>query len=239
MDVLGDLVARDRELDGTVLQGAATDRSYAYHRFATTTMKAGNFLRQHGVGIDVPIGIADERLPEPLLALFGGLLLGATVRFDPPTSFEGRVVVTRTERVDDYSLPDGGTVIAYGEEPADPATAYFERGIWSENPAFPPTAVDPETAAIRTAETTFSHGTLLTAATQLVKTNAITTADTVALCGSLTTPAVLVAGVFAPLLAGGTIRLVPESGEEPSDLRVDGTDRLTKQAADAIAGRTS
>ncbi|MFB6299567.1 MAG: hypothetical protein ABEH65_04835 [Halobacteriales archaeon] len=237
MDVLGDLLARDRQLDGTVLQAVSSGRSYEYHRFATTAMKAGNFFRQYGVGIDVPIGIADERVPEPLLGLFGGLLLGATVRFDPPTAFDGRIVLTRADRGKDFSLPADGTVIVYSEEPADPAMGYFERGIWSENPTFPPTVVESETLALRTPERTYTHGTLLTAATQLIEANAITAEDTVTLRGSLTSPAVLVAGVFAPLVVGGTIRLV-SGDDETSDgpeLIVDDTTQLTERAAEAIA----
>lgn len=157
MTVVGDLVARDvrdRQGDAPVLRAPVLGRTYDYRRLCTSAWKAGNFLRHLGVREGHSVAIADEAHPTPLVTFLGATLLGAAVRFDPPTDTGARVVVARRENVGDFDVTPGTRRVAYGGRPNDPTVAQFERDVPSENPTEPPETVTPDTVALVTDEPT-------------------------------------------------------------------------------------
>jgi hypothetical protein len=223
--VLGDCVARDRRSDRPALRHPGSGRAYDWRRFCTTAWKVGNYLRNEGVREGVVVGVAADRVPEPVLTLVGVSMLGATVRFDPPergAQGDLKALVVPAARVEDYDHPAGTRYVAYGDEPADPSHAYFEREVWSENPTAPPDIVRPETALLAVDGDTVTHGAVLDAARAVVDEWDLDADDTVAVRGPLTHPGVVAAGIAAPLLARGEI-LLPD-GEATGDCAVLGSD---------------
>ncbi|WP_276257671.1 AMP-binding protein [Haloglomus litoreum] len=223
--VLGDCVARERRSDRPALRHPPSGRAYDWRRFCTTAWKVGNYLRNEGVREGAVVGVAAERVPEPVLTLVGASMLGATVQFDPPkTGAQGdlKALVVPTARVGEYDHPAGTRYVAYGDDPADPSHAYFEREVWSENPTAPPDVVHPETALLAVEDRSLSHGTVLGAAREVAGEWGLDADATVAVRGPLTHPGVVAAGVVAPLLAGGEI-LLPDA-EAAGDCAVLGPD---------------
>jgi ferredoxin len=104
----------------------------------------------------------------------------------------------------------------------DPSVATFEREVWSENPTAPPDVIDPSETALAAADGTYSHSDLLEAAASVVDDYVLDTDSAVAVRASLARPGTVVAGVLAPLLAGGTILL---------DRDATGTLAVTEDAA--------
>lgn len=215
--VLGDLLARDRRTDAPALRAAAIGRQYDYRRLCTTAWKVGNLLRHFGVRAGSPVAVAGDERPEPILALLGAALLGGTVRVGSATP-DARVLVAPTADLDGYTLSPGSQRIGYGDRPDDPSVAFFERDVWSENPTDPPGDVGSETPAIRAGETTYTHEELLRSSRSVVDRWDLTTESVVAVRAPLRRPETIVAGVVAPLVAGGTI-LLPD-GESVADCAV-------------------
>ncbi|WP_162224603.1 hypothetical protein [Halorussus amylolyticus] len=147
METLGDLVARERRGDDPALVAPRGNRAYDYHRFCTTAWKTGNFFRRVGVHEDATVAVADDPAPEAIFALLGAALLGARTEFGESGDRDARVAVAPRDDIGGYHLPPGGQRVAYGGPPDDPAIHHFERDVWSENPAFPETPLDPETVA--------------------------------------------------------------------------------------------
>lgn len=212
MDVLGDLVARARRTDETALVVPALDRAYDYRRFCTTAWKVGNFLRHLGVRSGRGVALVGVDAPEPVLSFYGSALLGAPVSFDPPTDrpVDARALVVPFDRVEDYEVPPGSQRVAFGAAPEDPSVAYFERDVWSENPTEPPDSVAPDDVLVRAAGAEYTHDDVLAAARRVVDDWGLTAADTVAVRASLSQPGTVVAGLVAPILAGGAILLPDE-----------------------------
>jgi len=212
METVDDLVARDRRSEATALTivGGAT---YDYHRFCTTAWKTGNFLRHQGVRDGVAVAVADDGASQPLLSFFGTALLGGVTRFDDaPTlgdadATDVQAVVLPAADADAAAVPPGTNRVGYGSEPSDPAVAHFERDVWSENPSFPPVDRDPSAPVLSTADATFTHGDLLSAAERVVDEYDLTADDRVAVRASLAHSGTVIAGVVAPLLAGGAVVL--------------------------------
>ena len=207
MDVLGDLVVRDRRSGDPALRAADTGRTYDYRRFCTTTWKAGNYLRLLGVRTDARVAVADDPTPEAVLSAYGGALLGGVVRFGPPkTGLDARVLVTPTAEMDDYEVGPSTKRVVYGEEPEDPDVGYFERDVWSENPTAPPDRVDPE-GGLLDADRTYTHAEVLSAARDVVERFDVGPGDEVAVRASFTDAGTVAAGLVAPILAGAAILL--------------------------------
>lgn len=220
MDTVVDLLDLPHPDDDLALQMGR--RRYEYHRFRATAYKTANYLRYNGVGPHATVAILDERAPETLFGVLGAGLLGGSVRIAPDRTVEDAVLFGPTEKLDAYDPAGGCKRIAFGAEPAEPTWAFFEREIWSENPFFPSTDIDGETAFFEG----WSHRDALTAAESVA--DELTTDDVVAIRGSFTDPSVLIAGVVAPLIAGATI-LLPDSGQ---------TGTVAVGATDSPEGRT-
>lgn len=219
MDVLGDLIGPERRSDQLVYERPGDrSRSYSYASFCTDAWKAGNLLRHYGVREGATVGVldgpkapadTDDRtgtpVPESLLALFGATLLGANVLFDPGREPDVRALIGPAAWLDRYELPPGSKALAFGGPPDDPTVAHFERELWSENPIPFPEAVDPDATALRPEHDEISHRSLLTAAREAVDDYGLTDEHRVAVDAALSDPGTVVAGVFAPMLAGGTV----------------------------------
>lgn len=235
MNDLGELLTRDRRSDAPALRVPATGREYDYRRFCTTAWKVGNFVRHFGVHAGSTVALAtgtqpeskskSESDPEPILAFLGTALLGGIVRFDPSQVTDARVLITPAPDSDadadadtedakpgiQYDLPEGSQRIVYGDSTEDPSIAHFEQGVWSENPTKPPNTVEAEQPLLQYDETTYTHTDLLDSARSVVDRWDLTADDVVAIRAPLRKPESVVAGVVAPLLAGGMI-LLPAEG---------------------------
>jgi acyl-CoA synthetase (AMP-forming)/AMP-acid ligase II len=254
MHVLGDVVARDRRSDEVALRVDATGRAFSYRDFCTTAWKAGHALSHCGVHAGARVALDPEPAPQPLLTLFGAACLGARVTFD--TAAESRAVLVPTDREGDVARRPERKVVVYGDAPDDPGVVHWERTVWSENPVRPPGERDAEEAVLDGAEprsagsrpraddgaeprsagnrtqsddtdaATYTHREVLTAATSVADAAGIGGELSVALRAPLTDPRTVVAGVVAPLVAGGTV-VLPE-GETDADVVVgdDGDVRL-------------
>jgi hypothetical protein len=258
MDALGDLVARERRSEASALVAPRENRRYDYHRFCTTAWKTGNFWRRRGVhardegartgssdersesdGVHegATVAVADDAEPEAVFSLFGAALLGAKTRFglpDPSAVVEpnARVVVAPSDDIGDYEVPPGSQRVGYGGPPDDPAIAHFERDVWSENPSFPETPIDPEAGALVVAGAdhrdggsrgvrALYHPQLREAAQEVADDWGLEPGDEVAVRASLADPGTVVAGVVAPLIAGAAV-LFPDEDSVGDFAVVDG-----------------
>ena len=206
-------------------------------RLITIAWKSGNFLRHTGIRHGTTVGVVGDG-PMALIAFFGATLLGGRVQFDPPndcTTIEGfRTLVAPADVIDRYTVAPGIQRVCYGGVPPEPAVHHLERGLWSENPSFPPVEIDTETpllsyrsppttpgtstgsdemkATDRPTEmpeptSTISHGVAMGRARSFAAKNGIEPGTRVLVRDSFADPRVLVSGVIAPLVAGGTVVL--------------------------------
>jgi hypothetical protein len=218
MDTLAELLARERRSEHVACRVGTDTRQYDYHDFLTTAWQSGNYLRHLGVREGVAVGVADDPVPEALLAAFGAGLLGATARFDPPDSADLRVVVAPAAEIEAYDAHPGRTRVAYGGDTGDPAVERFEEGVWSENPTMPPERPGSEAAVLADGDRTFSQRELLGVATDLADEHDIDVGKDVVLRAPLSDPRVVV-GVVATLLAGGAV-VCPETEDPGGDVAI-------------------
>ncbi|MEM4780032.1 MAG: hypothetical protein QXG03_00480 [Halalkalicoccus sp.] len=219
MDTVGQIVARDRRTREPALRArTGVNLRYDYYQLCTTAHKTGNFFSHRGVREGALVAIESEPSGAPVLSLFGAALLGARVRFDPPREIDARLLVAPGEGVARYDLPAGASRLAYTGEPGPDAEAFGE-SVWSENPACPtPPEIGPGTLLLETESEAYTHGELLAAAERVVDRFGIEAGTQVAIRAPLARPGTVVAGVLAPLLAGGAI--VFPGPEEILDLAV-------------------
>jgi acyl-CoA synthetase (AMP-forming)/AMP-acid ligase II len=225
MDVLGALVARDRRSDRVAVRLAERDRSVSYHDFCTTAYKAGNVLRYLGVRSETTVVIAGPPGPQPVWGLYGAGQLGAVTRFvgrDELGGTAARVLLVPVADEDAVSPEPGTKLAAYGGAPTQPTTLHWEKELWSENPAVHPADVDPDDPLLAANGETYSHATVLDAARAVCEAFAVDETTRVAVRGPLSEPHVVVAGLVAPILAGGTV-VVPDV-ETSADVAVVGSD---------------
>jgi len=207
MDVIGDLVARERRTDDLAVRTDSRAGSYSYEKCCTNAWKTGNILRHYGVrgGATVAVDAGDLLTPPPLLALFGASLLGATTRFDPDESPAAKALVVPGARAEAYDPEPGTKTFVYGDVPDDPEFAHFEAEMWSENPTAPPDRVAPTDTALATADGALTHERLLTAAERVVDEYGLDGDDEVTVRAPLAEPGTVVSGVLAPIVTGATV----------------------------------
>lgn len=254
METLADLVATGRTRDATAFEIESRVAPYSYEKCCTNAWKAANLLSHYGVAslgeLSVVIGPKEgesgaERgpgtpsegvvdSPEPLLALLGGTLLGATVDMTPPAAIETKTVVHPAGWAEAYDLPPGCTQLAYGGPPEDPSVVHFEREAWSENPIEPPESVGPADTAVRANGDSYSHSQLLDASQHVVEEFSLTEGDSVLLATRLTDAKTLVAGVLAPMSVGATI-VIPEAMVADSETARDATLVVTGDGLEDVA----
>lgn len=223
MDVLGDAIVRDRRSDRPALDVPAVGRHYDYRRFCTSAWKAGNFFRLLGVRTGVGVAVADDPTAEPVLTLYGAAALGGVVRFGPPAEIDDgvRALVVPAAELDAHAVGPATKRVVYGDPPSDPAVSYFERDVWSENPTEPPNPPEPADPLLRTDEQEYSHSEVVSAARSVVADHGLGPGSAVAVRGSFASPAVVVAGLVAPIVAGARLSL---GSENEGDLVVGGPD---------------
>lgn len=216
MDVLGDVIARDRRSERPALAVPGVGRTYDYRRFCTTAWKTGNFLSHPGVRGGAAVAVADDPLPEPILTFYGAASLGAVVIFGPPPELDDdtRALVIPESDSEGYHVGPSTKRVVYGDPPEAADVSYFEGDVWSENPTEPPDRVEQDAPLLRTRTASYSHRDVLEAARSIVDEYDIEQSDAIAVRGSFTDPAVVVAGLVAPLVAGGTIVVGNDTSEE-------------------------
>jgi hypothetical protein len=223
-ETVAGLVAAGRERDGTVISVPGRTTDYSYADFCTDVWKSGNLLRHYGLRAgaesaavvgpkaadgDGAWGSGDHTAgkaigwpdaADPLLAVLGAGVLGATVDLDPPPAPDCRTLVLPAACVDQYDPAPGCSLLAYGGPPETAEVAHFEGERWSENPMRPPDPAGPSAPLVEG----LTQGTLLDAAGSVVGEMHLAAGDRVAVCAPLSTAGAVVAGLLAPMLAGAT-----------------------------------
>lgn len=201
MTTLVDLVGRDRRSDRPALRIADRDRTHTYRDFCTTAWKTGHALRHLGVHEGSRVALAPDPAPQVVWTLFGAASLGARVTVD--VAADARVVVVPVDR--EAEVDDGRSVVVYGGAPAAATTTHWEGVVWSENPSMPPTTPSPADPVLDADGRSFTHRDLSAGAGAVVDAADFDAETSVALRASLADPRAVVAGVIAPLSAGGTV----------------------------------
>ncbi|WP_336325297.1 hypothetical protein [Halovenus sp. HT40] len=225
METLKDLVAACRDASGTVIETPARTAPYTYDDFVPNVWKSGNLLGHYGVhpgaSVTVVTGPKDADSAEtdrrvdaadPLLAIVGATLVGATVEFEPTEPVESRALVLPAGWTERYELTPQCTQIAYGGPPEEADVVHFEQEMWSENPIEPPERVAPEDPAVVEDGTEISHDDLLSVATDLVEEFDLDDESRVVLNAPVTEAGAVVP-VLGTLAAEATLELRQSSGE--------------------------
>jgi len=232
MDVVGDLLARDRRSREVALV-TADGRERTYRDLITNAYKAANVLRYLGAREGSTVAVEPTAGFHTTLALLGAAGLGAPVRFDPAAGIErgDRVVLVDVADEPDAEPAPGTSLAAFGGPPERPETTHWEQELWSENPGMPPSAVGPDDPVLRGAggaerdgSGDVSHRALLNAAASIDSEQGLDSDDRVVLHGDLADPRALAAGVVAPLAAGATVVLAGK-GDGGSTVSVEDGDR--------------
>ncbi|WP_251343303.1 AMP-binding protein [Haloplanus halophilus] len=204
MRVLGDLVGRDRRSERVALDVTTRGREVSYRDFCTTSWKAGHALAHLGVHEGSRVALAPDPEPEIVETLFGASLLGARVTFD--VDADARVVMGAVDS--EAALTDGERkVLVYGGAPSAATATHWEGVVWSENPSLPPGERSPDDPVVVDGASTLTHRDLCARAAGVVDGAGLGEGTAVALRASLADPRAVIAGVIAPLLAGGTVVL--------------------------------
>ncbi|MFO8114430.1 MAG: hypothetical protein R6U01_03570 [Halorubrum sp.] len=232
MDVVGDILARDRRSRDIALV-TPDGRERTYRDLITNAYKAANVLRYLGAREGSTVAVEPAPGLHTTLGLLGAAGLGAPVRFDPAAGIErgDRVVLVRVADESTTEPAPGTSLAVFGGPPERPETTHWEQELWSENPGMPPSAVGPDDPVLRGAEGgdgsrdaapdgigDVSHRQLLDAAASVVDEHGLGPGDRVVLRGGLAEPRALAAGVVAPLAVGATAVLAGdgESEDEPT-----------------------
>lgn len=220
-ETVAGLVSAGRERDGTVVSVPGRTTDYSYADFCTDVWKSGNLLRHYGLraGGDSAVVVgpkADDGdgawdgktmgwpdAADPLLAVLGAGVVGASIDLDPPPEPDCRTLVLPAARVDRYDPAPGCSLLAYGGPPETPGVAHFEGERWSENPTRPPDPAGPGAPLVGGVP----QETLLDAAGSVASEVQLAAGDRVAVCTPLSTAGAVVSGLLAPMLAGATVVL--------------------------------
>lgn len=208
--VLGDLLAREKRRSQPAVVMPAVDRELSYRDFITTAYKSGNVLRYLGLSSDATLAVEPAVRPESLLALLGAAQLGARVTFDPEA--EARVRLVSVDREAEF-LDSEGRLAVFGGSPEAPATIHWEQEVWSENPAFPPTEVDPESTVLVDGDDQYSHRRLLGMAQQIVEELDLKQGSRLAIRTPVSQPETVGGGLCGALAAGATAVFVDDPPE--------------------------
>lgn len=224
MDVVGDLLARDRRSRDVALV-TPDGRERTYRDLITNAYKAANVLRYLGAREGSTVAVEPAPGLHTTLAFLGAAGLGAPVRFDPAAGIErgDRVVLVDVADESTTEPAPGTSLAAFGGPPERPETTHWEQELWSENPGMPPSGVGPDDPVLRGTnrdepDGDVSHRALLDAAGSVVDELRLEQGGRVVLRGDLADPRALAAGVVAPLAAGATSVLIGEgtSDNEPT-----------------------
>ncbi|WP_149784979.1 acyl-CoA synthetase family protein [Halorubrum aquaticum] len=214
MDVVGDLLARDRRSRDPALV-TPDGRERTAHDLITNGYKAANVLRYLGAREGSTVAVDPTPGLHATLAFLGAARLGAAVRFDPDAGVAAgdRVVVVPVADGSALDPRPGTNIAAFGGPPERPETTHWEQELWSENPATPPSTVSPSDPVVRGEGGTVSHGRLVDAAEAAATEHGIDPGTRVVVRTTLADSRTVAAGVVAPLARGGVVVLTDAAGE--------------------------
>ena len=216
MDVVGDLLARDRRSRDVALV-TADGRERTYHDLITNAYKAANVLRYLGAREGSTVAIEPTPRLHTTLAALGAAGLGAAVRFDTDAGIEAgdRVVLVDVADEPRTDPPPGTNLAAFGGPPDRPETTHWEQELWSENPGMPPSDVGPDDPLVRGlgGDDDATHREVLAAAASVVDEHGVEAGTRVVLRTDFSDARALAAGVVAPLSVGGTAVLASQNGD--------------------------
>ena len=217
MDVVGDLLARDRRSRDLAIV-TPDGRERTYHDLITNAYKAANVLRHLGVREGATVAIHPDLGFHPTLAFLGAAGVGAPVRFDPAAGLDAgdRVVIVPTTEESTADPAPGTNLAVFGGPPTRPETTHWEQELWSENPGMVPSTVGPTDPVVRGPDGPIAHRRLLELADAATKSAAIDADTRVVVRAPVTDHRALAAGVVAPLVAGGTVVAAgdPQTGDD-------------------------
>ncbi|TKX73581.1 hypothetical protein EXE46_13490 [Halorubrum sp. GN11_10-6_MGM] len=213
MDLVGDLLARDRRTGDTALV-TPDGRDRTYHDLITNGYKAANVLRYLGVRAGAIVAVDPTPAFHTTLAFLGAAAVGAPVRFDPEAGIDAgdRVVLAPLPVAAELDPAPGTNLAAFDGSPERPETTHWEQELWSENPGTPPSEVGPDDAAIVGPAGEFSHRDLCSLAAAAVEATEMTAETRVVLRRPFSDVPAVAAGLVAPLSVGATAVLAPPSG---------------------------
>jgi hypothetical protein len=237
METIKDLVAACRDASGPVVETAERTAPYTYDEFVPNVWKAGNLLGHYGVhpGATVTVvagpkaadqGTKSRRIDaaDPLFALLGATMVGATARLEPIEPVDSRALVLPAGWADRYETTARCSRLAYGGPPTDADVVHFEEEMWSENPIEPPERVGADDAALVDSEGEYSHGELLAAADEVVSEYDLTAGDRIA----LDAPVTEVGAVVALLGAARAEATLVVGDAVTGDLTVTGAENVSE-----------
>ncbi len=222
MDVVGDLLARDRRSRDLAIV-TPDGRERTYHDLITNAYKAANVLRYLGAREGATVAVHPDPGFHPTLAFLGAAGLGASVRFDPAAGLDAgdRVMLVPTAEESTADPAPGTNLAVFGGPPARPETTHWEQELWSENPGMVPSTVEPADPVVSGPGSPISHQRLLALADAATRTAAIDADTRVVVRAPITDHRALAAGVVAPLVTGGTVVLDRALGAESDPIADD------------------
>jgi len=217
MDIVGDLLARDRRTRDLAL-ATPDGRERTYHDLITNGYKAANVLRYLGVRTGATVAIEPTPGFHTTLAFLGAAAVGAPVRFDPAAGIDAgdRVVLAPVATAAALDPTPGTNLAAFGGPPDRPETTHWEQELWSENPGMPPSDVGPDDPVVREADGDVGHRELCSLAAAAVESAEVDEETRVVLRAPFSDPSALAAGLVAPLSVGGTAVLATTGDGEAS-----------------------
>lgn len=214
MELVNDILARDRRGDSMALV-TPSGRERSYRELLTNAWKAANVLRHLGVHQQTTVSVTPQKQLHPLLAFLGAAQLGAVTRFTHPHSLTDRprAAVVPVQALTDIEIDAETKLTCYGGAAESPEIVHWEEELWSENPAQAPATHGPEAPVIGSESAVYTHLDIIEAGRAISSEHEFGTTTTVAVHGSLADPRIVVGGIVAPLLSGGTI-LFPSDDRE-------------------------
>ena len=223
MEVVGDLLARDRRSRETALV-TASGSERTYHDLITNAYKAANVLRHLGAREGSTVAIDPSPGVQPVLAFLGAARLGARVRFDPARGLAAgdRVVLVAAEDEGTFEPSPGTNLAVYGGPPERPGTTHWEQELWSENPGTPPASVGPTDPlfcstvdpAGDSESVEITHAAALSTAGRIVEDCGLTADSRIVLRTTFAEPGTVVSSVVAASVVGGAVVLTDGSAED-------------------------
>lgn len=229
MEIVNELLGRDRRGDSAALV-TPSGRERSYHELLTNAWKAANVLRYLGVHQGATVAVTPQKTLHPLLAFLGAAQLGAVTRFASPRALSDRprAGVITVDELRDVEIDSATKLTCHGGAPESPEIVHWEEQLWSENPAQAPATHGSDTAVIGGESAVYTHRDILDTGRGITSKHDFGTATTVVVHGSLADPRIVVGGIVAPLLSGGTILFPsadPKKEPAPGDVVVIADDR--------------
>lgn len=219
MDSLLDVLTADVPEDAPALRAPGEPPAdYDRRGFVEAVWKVGNYLRRLGTHEGATVGVVPCTSAAVPLAILGGSLNGATIHLDPPRDVDAKLLVAPGDQIAAYDLPPGAQRVAHSGSVDDPSVHALVEGVWSENPTFPRDRVFVASSSLRDRDGRTDHASILERVETLLDDEPLTAGMEVVVRSQFDHTGAVLAGLFAPLLVGATIRLVDGPGGEIGDV---------------------